>query len=96
MTLHRRGVSKRDILRALSDRLELDYREAMWSALVLRGSASDRLRIALERLCDVTERNLSLLEGLSAPKRDAIYHAWEPRRARAGILDLAMSGLIAR
>ncbi|HEY1510739.1 MAG TPA: TetR/AcrR family transcriptional regulator [Solirubrobacteraceae bacterium] len=152
MTLHRRGVSKGDILRALAERLELDYRDAMWGALVARGTASDRLRIALERLCDVSERNLGLLDGLSAPTRDAIYHesdgdrltrkvfveplerllldgaadgslaevdaretatvlfnavghtyrhlrtghGWEPVRARAGILELAMSGLVAR
>lgn len=152
MTLHRRGVSKGDILRALAERLELDYRDAMWGALVARGTASDRLRIALERLCDVSERNLGLLDGLSAPTRDAIYHesggdrltrkvfveplerllldgaadgslaemdaretatvlfnavghtyrhlrtghGWEPERARAGILELAMSGLVAR
>jgi AcrR family transcriptional regulator len=152
MTLHRRGVSKGDILRALAERLELDYRDAMWGALVARGTASDRLRIALERLCDVSERNLGLLDGLSAPTRDAIYHesggdrltrnvfveplerllldgaadgslaevdaretatvlfnavghtyrhlrtghGWEPERARAGILELTLSGLVAR
>jgi AcrR family transcriptional regulator len=145
-------VSKGDILRALAERLELDYRDAMWGALVARGTASDRLRIALERLCDVSERNLGLLDGLSAPTRDAIYHesggdrltrnvfveplerllldgaadgslaavdaretatvlfnavghtyrhlrtghGWELERARAGILELVMSGLVAR
>ena len=111
-----------------------------------------RLRIALERLCDVTERNLGLLDGLSASgpgtrsttsrgsrltrnvfveplerllldgaadgslaavERDETAtvlfnavghtyrhlrtgHGWEPERARAGILELAMSGLVAR
>ena len=152
MTLHRRGVSKQDILRALTERLEADYRDAMWEALVARGVAAERLRIALERLCDVSERNLGLLDGLSASARDAIYHepegsrltrsvfveplerllldgaadgslaavdarematvlfnavghtyrhlraghGWEAERARAGILELAMSGLVAR
>ena len=80
MTLHRRGVSKQDILRALTERLEADYRDAMWEALVARGVAADRLRIALERLCDVSERNLGLLDGLSASARDAIYH--EPEGSR--------------
>ena len=80
MTLHRRGVSKQDILRALTERLEADYREAMWEALVARGVAAERLRIALERLCDVSERNLGLLDGLSASARDAIYH--EPEGSR--------------
>ncbi len=152
MTLHRHGVSKAMILGALADALESDYRNAMWDALVSRGSARDRLQTALESLCDVTERNLGLLEGLSAPTRDAIYHesgspsltrkvfveplerllldgaadgslapvdaeevatvlfnaightyrhlrtghGWSAERARAGILELAMSGVAAR
>ncbi len=75
MTLHRHGVSKADILRALAERLEADYREAIWPALVSTGSAHQRLQQALERLCGVSERNLALLEALSAPTRDAIYHA---------------------
>jgi AcrR family transcriptional regulator len=74
MTLHRHGVSKQGILRALAEALEADYREATWNALVARGSARDRLQTALESLCDVTERNLGLLDGLSARTRDAIYH----------------------
>src|ERR1700749_1232172 len=64
MTLHRRGVSKQDILRALTERLEADYRDAMWEALVARGRAVARLGIALERLCDGSERNLGQLDGL--------------------------------
>jgi AcrR family transcriptional regulator len=74
MTLHRRGLSKNDILRALAERLESDYREAMWPALVGRGTGAERLRRALELLCDVTEQNLALLAALSAASRDAIYH----------------------
>ncbi len=74
MTLHRHGVSKADILRALAERLEADYRDAIWPALVSRGTARVRMRRALELLCDVTERNLALLEALSTPSRDAIYH----------------------
>ncbi len=74
MTLHRHGVTKQMILGALAEALESDYRNAMWDALVSRGSARDRLQTALESLCDVTERNLGLLDGLSARTRDAIYH----------------------
>jgi AcrR family transcriptional regulator len=74
MTLHRHGVSKQMILGALAEALEYDYRNAMWDALVSRGSARDRLQTALESLCDVTERNLGLLDGLSARTPDAIYH----------------------
>ena len=78
MTLHRRGLSKTEIVRAIAERLEADYREAMWPALVARGSGRERLRDALERLCDVTERNLALLAALSAVSRDAIYHESGP------------------
>jgi AcrR family transcriptional regulator len=74
MTLHRRGVSKPDILRAIAEQLEADYREAMWPALVSTGSGEHRLRQALEQLCVVTEHNLAMLDALSAPARDAIYH----------------------
>lgn len=74
MTLHRRGVSKRDILRAVAERFEDDYRQSMWSALVAKGTARDRLRYALELQCGVTERNLATLEALSAPARDAVFH----------------------
>lgn len=80
MTLHRRGVSKQDILAALSERLEADYRDAIWPALVSKGSARERLSDALAHLCDVTERNLTMLEALSAGSRDAIYHDSDPRR----------------
>jgi AcrR family transcriptional regulator len=78
MTLHRRGLSKKEIVRAIAERLEADYREAMWPALVARGNGRERLRHALERLCDVTERNLALLAELSAASRDAIYHESGP------------------
>jgi AcrR family transcriptional regulator len=74
MTLHRRGVSKRDILQAIAQRLEGDYRDAMWEALVAKGSGRERLVMALERQCGVTERNLAMLDALSAPAREEIYH----------------------
>jgi AcrR family transcriptional regulator len=74
MTLHRRGVSKADILRAIATELERDYRESLWPALVARGTGRERLELALAALCDVTERNLALLGALSAAARGAIYH----------------------
>ena len=77
MTLHRRGVSKADILRAIAEDLERDYRDSMWPALVARGSGRARLELALDALCEVTERNLALLSALSTASRAAIYHADE-------------------
>ncbi len=80
MTLHRRGLSKADILLAIAEALEQDYREAMWAALVSQGTGRERLQHALELLCDLTERNGALLDALSAATRDAIYH--EPSGSR--------------
>lgn len=74
MTLHRHGLSKGDILRALAERLEADYREAMWPALMAKGSARERLRRALELQCGVVEQNLEVLTAVSTVARDAIYH----------------------
>jgi AcrR family transcriptional regulator len=74
MTLHRRGVSKTGILIALAERLELDYRDAYWPALVSTGTGRERLIDALSGLCAVTERNLGLHEALSSQTRHEIYH----------------------
>jgi AcrR family transcriptional regulator len=74
MTLHRHGMSKDAILQALAERLESDYREALWPALVSKGTGRERLAAALVRVCEVTERNLGLHEALSTHARDEIYH----------------------
>ena len=78
MTLHRRGVTKEDILRTLAEQLEVAYRDAFWPALVSKGSGRERLELALELQCGVTERNLATLQALSDSARDAIYHAQGP------------------
>jgi AcrR family transcriptional regulator len=80
MTLHRRGVSKADILQAIARALEQDYRQAMWPSLVSRGSGADRLRRALELLCAVTEENRVTLAALSSSARNEIYHDPGPAR----------------
>jgi AcrR family transcriptional regulator len=74
MTLHRRGVSKRGILIALAERLETEYRDAYWPALVSTATGRERLIEALSGLCAVTERNLGLHAALSAQARGEIYH----------------------
>ena len=80
MTLHRRGVSKEDILGELALRLENEYRDAMLRALVSDGSARDRLRRALELECHVAESNLDVLDALSSSARDEIFHERGGRR----------------
>jgi AcrR family transcriptional regulator len=78
MTLHRRGVTKPDILRALAEHFEAEHRETMWQALVARGTGRERLRLALELQCGLSERNLATLEALSAAARDTIFHDGGP------------------
>jgi AcrR family transcriptional regulator len=74
MTLHRRGVRRDDVLRALADLLEDEYRRALWPALTAAGTGRERLEAGLRGLCAVTERNLSLMAALDATARDAVLH----------------------
>lgn len=74
MTLHRRGVRREDVLRALGALLEDDYRRALRPALTAAGSGAERLEPALRALCKVTEGNLALLAALDSAERDAIFH----------------------
>ncbi len=80
MTLHRRGLSKGDIVSAIGRRLERDYREALWPALVSKGTGRERLRRAVEALCLVTEDNQATLGTLSISIREQIYHDPGPAR----------------
>jgi AcrR family transcriptional regulator len=73
MTLHRHGVSKPDILRALANEFETEYREAMFKALVAPGTAGERLELALELQCELVDRNLATLEALSSAARAEIF-----------------------
>ena len=74
MTLHRQGVTKADIVRALAQRFEEEHRQAMWQALVADGTAAERLRLALELQCRLSEQNLAVLEALDGPIGAEIFH----------------------
>jgi AcrR family transcriptional regulator len=74
MTLHRQGVTKADIVRALAQRFEEEHRRAMWRALVADGTAAERLRLALELQCRLSEENLAVLEALDGPIGAEIFH----------------------
>jgi len=75
MTLHRRGIGRPELLRALVERMADAERAALWSALTADGDAASRLRLALEAECAVTEEHLEVLEALDAAARDAVFHA---------------------
>ena len=74
MTLHRHGVTKADIIRALGERFEAEHKEVMWRALVSRGTAAERLRLALELECRLVERNRATLDALDDHSRAEIFH----------------------
>jgi AcrR family transcriptional regulator len=74
MTLHRQGVTKADIVRALARRLEEEHKQAMWRALVANGTAAERLRLALELQCRLSEQNLAVLDALDGPIGAEIFH----------------------
>jgi AcrR family transcriptional regulator len=74
MTLHRRGVSRELVLAALGERLEAEYRDALWPALTAPGSALERLELALTNLCGVVDGNLELMDALGHRERDVVFH----------------------
>jgi AcrR family transcriptional regulator len=79
MTLHRRGVTREALLGALGERLERDYRAAMWPALTARGSARERLAQALAGYCDAVEDHLEVVAALEEADHAAIFHEEGPR-----------------
>ncbi|MEV0644525.1 TetR/AcrR family transcriptional regulator [Phytomonospora sp. NPDC050363] len=69
-----RQVGGKDELRAaLISRLAVDYRDALWPILTADGTGRDRLRAALEALCEVADRHLPLLSAV-----DTAFHDAEP------------------
>ena len=106
MTLHRHGLSKQQIIRAIADRLEADYREAMWPALVAQGTARERLTDALERLLldGAADGSLALLDAEETATvlfnvvghtyaHLRVGHQWSPERARGGVISVAIEGV---
>jgi AcrR family transcriptional regulator len=73
MTLHRRGIGKDEVLEQLGSRLEEEQRDALVDVLAAAGPARERLRRALEALCEVDERYLPVLSALGS-RLDAVYH----------------------
>jgi AcrR family transcriptional regulator len=90
MTLHRRGIGKDEVLEELGRRLEEEQRDALVDVLAAGGPARERLRRALDALCDVDERYLAVLAALGS-RMDAIYHEPgapdQPVLTRAGFTD---------
>ena len=64
VTLHRRGVSRTELIGGLMERIAAAYRDCMVPALVSAGTGEERLRAALLALCGAAEPHLSVLAGL--------------------------------
>jgi AcrR family transcriptional regulator len=73
VTLHRRGHSKDEIFNALVVQVREEHRDALWPALTASGDGADRLRMALEKVCDMCERDLDVLLAARA-QVDAVAH----------------------
>ena len=63
-TMYRRGVSREDLVGALTVQAAETYRRAMMPVLTHSGSARERLRLALYALCQTADEHLGLLGGL--------------------------------
>lgn len=79
VTLHRRGISKSAILRGLAEAYEADYRAALWPALTGNGTGRERLDLALDAMCDVSERHLETIVALADDASSVFFH--EPGEA---------------
>jgi len=63
-TIYRRGVTREQLVAALTDRAAETFRAAMWPALAGAGTAAERLQAALAALCATADRHLHLLAGM--------------------------------
>jgi AcrR family transcriptional regulator len=72
-TIYRRGVTREDLVAALTGQAADTYNRAMLPALARPGTAAQRLRHALEALCDTADEHLHLLAGLFLA-RGEVFH----------------------
>jgi AcrR family transcriptional regulator len=73
MTLHRHGVGKDEVLVALAQLLEQEFRDMALPALAGGGTARDRLRGALASICLIDEKYLGVFAALSTAL-EPVFH----------------------
>jgi AcrR family transcriptional regulator len=78
VTLHRRGHSKDEIFNALLMRVREEHRDALWPALTASGDGADRLRMALNKVCEMCERDLLVMLAMRAHMDAAAHGATGP------------------
>jgi AcrR family transcriptional regulator len=74
VTLHRRGITRTQLLGRLAERAAAEYRDAMWPMLTGEGTGEERLRRTLNAICNLAEQNLSLLIALDTEANAAVFH----------------------
>jgi AcrR family transcriptional regulator len=72
-TIYRRGVSRDQLIDALTARAADEFRRALWPALSGADTAGQRLRLALEAICAVADEHLDLLAGMF-PAHGEVFH----------------------
>src|SRR3954452_9344357 len=73
MTLHRHGVGKDEVLVALAELLEQEFRDAALPVVAAGGTARERLRGALASVCVIDEKYLGVFAALSAAL-ELVFH----------------------
>ncbi|SUA47466.1 transcriptional repressor BetI [Nocardia africana] len=63
-TIYRRGVTREDLVAALTARAADTFRDEIWPALTGSGTAAQRLRAALEAMCRTADKHLPVLAGM--------------------------------
>jgi len=74
MTLHRRGLGRDEIFALLARDYEEAFREALWPAVMARGSGAERLEATLVAVCEVTEDHLAFLAALDEETDGRLFH----------------------
>jgi AcrR family transcriptional regulator len=72
-TIYRRGVTREDLVAALTIEAADTYRRAILPAIAGSGTACEPLRAAFEALCDTADDHLHLLAGLFLA-RGELFH----------------------
>jgi AcrR family transcriptional regulator len=72
-TIYRRGVSREQLIGALTARAADEFRRALWPALSGADSAAQRLRLALEAIYEVADDHLDLLAGMFLAHGEAFH-----------------------
>ena len=74
-TIYRRGVTRDELVAALTLEAADTYRRAILPAIAGAGDARERLRAALEALCDTADGHLHLLAGLFLAHAEVFHQA---------------------